>query len=192
MPEPLHKNIFVCCILLLLGYAALAQKHTAASPLDVDRLYQKYKNKSQIVIYTGNREITAQVFIAYNNANQPCAIILYGEANADTGNAIDKLKHELCSAKQKAGYKQIFSRRNLVNFEQDGSYEHNIEVSVFQKGSQYAKYGIKNGQDRAIVTQPDSVMTADSTPARYISDFFYFEVGDSSRKYAYRQQKLDF
>lgn len=157
--------------------------------LDVDRLYQKYKNKEHILIRAGNREVKANVIIQYNTFGQPASIILYGEADGDMGNTLESLKQELEDAKLKAGYKQINSRSNVVNFEQNNSYENNIDVSLFQKGTQYAKYGIKQAGER----QPAvTASTDENTSPRFVSDFFYFEVGDTARKQAIRAEKLDF
>lgn len=132
---------------LLWSVSIFAQNANRTEELDVDRLYSIYKDKSEITINTGNREIIAHILISYNKQNRPCRIIMYGEAVPDMQNSLDELKDELCDAKVKAGYKKI-QKAATVNFDQSGMYENNVSVTLYQKDTQYAKYGIKKMQDR--------------------------------------------
>ena len=154
--------------------------------LDVDRLYEKYKGHTETTIFTGDKEINAHVLINYNANNRPYRIIIYGEAAADAD--MEELVDQLCNAKMKAGYKKVV-RPIPVNFDQYGMYENNIPVRSYQKGSQYAKYGIKKMEYRNQM-QADSV--AENTNLRHTSDFFYFEVGDTNRKRTSKPEKFDF
>lgn len=167
---------------LLFSRPAAAQ----TGQLDVDRLYEKYKGRNETTIFAGDKEINAHVLISYNGNNRPYRIIVYGEVAADAD--MEELVDQLCDAKVKAGYKKVL-RPVPVNFDQYGMYENNIPVRSFQKGSQYAKYGIKKMEFRNQV-QPDSV--AESTNLRHTSDFFYFEVGDTNRKRTLKPEKFDF
>ena len=167
---------------LIFTQSLLAQ----TAPLDVDRLYEKYKGQSETTIFAGDKEINAHVLISYNGNNRPYRIIIYGEAAADAD--MEELVDQLCTTKMKAGYKKI-ARPVPVNFDQYGMYENNIPVRCYQKGSQYAKYGIKKMEYRNQM-QADSV--AESTNLRHTSDFFYFEVGDTNRKRTSKPEKFDF
>ncbi len=76
-------------------------------------------------------------------------------------------------------------RTTVVNFDQKGAYENNIEVRAYEKGSQYARYGIKPAEKRNQALQENAT-------ERYSSDFFYFEVGDMTRKKNRKPEKFDF
>ncbi|MBS7566360.1 hypothetical protein KHS38_18270 [Mucilaginibacter sp. Bleaf8] len=182
--------ILICTLLTSLAFAQKKTAVPATATLDVDRLYQKYKNQNHIIIQAGNRDVRANVVIQYNIYKQLSAIILYGETPADISDAMDDLKSELENAKQKAGYKPVSGRNLIANFERNDTYQNNIPVSVWQKGTQYAKYGIKKADEGQPVI--DTTNT-EATPApRYTANFFYFEVGDSARKQAARHDKLEF
>lgn len=154
---------------------------TAASS-DLDRLYQKYKGNTETTIFVGDKEVNARVLINYNNHNKPYRIIIYGEAVADGD--MEELIDQLCDAKVKAGYKKS-TLKNVVNFDQNGIYENNIDVVTYQKGTQYARYGIKKMEVR------NQLVAENGTP-KYSSDFFYFEVGDNARKRNMKPEKFDF
>jgi hypothetical protein len=164
-------------IVLSLLFSRQAAAQTAQ--LDVDRLYEKYKGRTETTIFAGEKEIN-------NDNNRPYRIIVYGEAPANTD--LEELVDQLCEAKVKAGYKKAV-RSTPVNFDQYGMYENNIQVRAYLKGSQYAKYGIKKMESRNQI-QADSV--AERTNLRHTSDFFYFEVGDTNRKKTLKPEKFDF
>jgi len=172
--------------MLLMGLLFSRQAAAQTEQLDVDRLYEKYKGRTETTIFAGDKEINAHVLISYNGNNRPYRIIVYGEATADAD--MEELVDQLCNAKAKAGYKKAV-RSSPVNFDQYGMYENNIPVRSYQKGSQYAKYGIKKMEFRNQI-QADSV--TESTNLRHTSDFFYFEVGDANRKRTLKPEKFDF
>ncbi|WP_345950902.1 hypothetical protein ABDD95_05520 [Mucilaginibacter sp. PAMB04274] len=167
--------VIVCLCFVESGTAQTTQ-------LDVDRLYEKYKGHSETTIFVGDREITARVLIGYNTKNKPYRIIVYGEAAADTD--LQELVDQLGEAKVKSGYRKL-GGANVVNFDQNGMYENNIPVRAYQKGTQYAKYGIKDMEAR-------NQLTGENGTARFNSDFFYFEVGDTARKRTSKPEKFDF
>ncbi|MVN92761.1 hypothetical protein [Mucilaginibacter aquatilis] len=181
LPSISKTYIFKAIMVLCAVFVSLQVKaQTAAS--DIDRLYQKYKGNTETTIFVGDKEVNARVLINYNAHNKPYRIIIYGEALADSD--MDELIDQLCDAKIKAGYRRSPSK-NVVNFDQNGIYENNIDVSTFQKGTQYAKYGIKKMEAR------NQLVGENGTP-KYSSDFFYFEVGDNARKRTSKPEKFDF
>lgn len=172
--------------MVMMGLLYSRPSAAQTTQLDVDRLYEKYKGRTETTIFAGDKEINAHVLISYNGNNRPYRIIVYGEAAADAD--MEELVDQLCEAKVKAGYNKAV-RSTPVNFDQYGMYENNIPVRAFQKGNQYAKYGIKKMEYRNQI-QPDSV--AESTNLRHTNDFFYFEVGDSNRKRTSKPEKFNF
>jgi hypothetical protein len=165
---------------MCLSVAQNGMAQSAAS--DLDRLYQKYKGLSETTIFVGDREINARVLINYNANNKPYRIIIYGEAAADVD--MEQLVNQLGNTKTKAGYRKLL-HPNAVNFDQNRVYENNIQVNVYQKGTQYAKYGFKKMEDR-------NQLTTETGTARFTSDFFYFEVGDTARRSTLKAEKFDF
>jgi hypothetical protein len=165
---------------ILLMCLTFSQKVLAQT--DLDRLYTKYKGRTETTIFVGEREINAKVIVNYNAKGQPYRIIVYGEAAADGD--LENLVEELGDTKVKAGYKKML-HPNAVNFDQNRVYENNIEVSVYQKGTQYAKYGIKKMDVR------NQLVGETGTP-HYTDDFFYFEVGDTARRSTLKPEKFDF
>jgi hypothetical protein len=173
-------------VLVMMGLLFSRPLAAQTAQLDVDRLYEKYKGRTETTIFAGDKEINAHVLISYNGNNLPYRIVVYGEATADAD--MEELVDQLCEAKVKAGYQKAV-RATPVNFDQYGMYENNIPVRSYQKGSQYAKYGIKKMEFRN-QTQADSV--TESTNLRHTSDFFYFEVGDANRKRTLKPEKFNF
>ncbi|WP_345950903.1 MULTISPECIES: hypothetical protein [unclassified Mucilaginibacter] len=168
------KKVYFIIISLLFAQAVVAQKKATGPELDVDRIYNLYKDTSDIVIKTGGKEIKAKIKISYNALDKPYSVIAYGEADADMDEVLQKLKTELGVAKLQAGYKQS-PGTFPVAFNPSGSYEHNILISYFQKGTQSAKYGIQK------IMYNDQDVNGISVQ-RHVSDFFYFEVCDESRR----------
>jgi hypothetical protein len=170
------KKVYFIIFSLLLANLAMAQKKVAQPELDVDKVYNLYKDTSDIIIRTGGKEIKAKIKISLNALDKPYSVIAYGEADADMDEVLQKLKVELGVTKLQAGYKQS-PGTYPVTFNPTGNYEHTVKISYFQKGSQSAKYGIQkimyNDQDVNGLTVP-----------RHVSDFFYFEVCDESRRNA--------
>ena len=170
--------------LLMLGILLLCLSFTqkVSAQTDLDRLYIKYKGQSETTIFVGERELNARVIINYNAKGKPYRIIVYGEAAADTD--MENLVEELGNTKIKAGYRKLL-HPNAVNFDQNRVYENNIQVSVYQKGTQYAQYGIKKMDER------NQLVGETGTP-HYTDDFFYFEVGDTARRSTLKPEKFDF
>lgn len=175
------KGLFALILLAVLFVSANTYAQTSAST-DLDRLYQKYKGNTETTIFVGDKEVNARVLINYNSHNKPYRIIIYGEAVADAD--MEELIDQLSDAKIKAGYKKS-TLKNVVNFDQNGIYENNIDVATYQKGTQYAKYGVKKMEARNLL------VSENGTP-KYSSDFFYFEVGDTARKRTLKPEKFDF
>jgi hypothetical protein len=177
------KKVSLLVVSMVLTCLCFSQVTIAQTPAtDLDRLYQKYKGLSETTVFVGDREVNARVIINYNAKGKPYRIIVFGEAAADAD--MEQLVTQLGDAKLKAGYKSV-PHPGAVNFDQNRIYENNIQVSVYQKGTQYAKYGIKKVEDR-------NQLVGETGTARFTSDFFYFEVGDMARKSTLKREKFDF
>ena len=50
--------------------------------LEIDRLYEKYKNSETIVLYTTQGDITANVYIEMNDDNKPKSITISGYSSS--------------------------------------------------------------------------------------------------------------
>lgn len=162
-------RIITAIMLLCMAVPAVAQKkQSATSSLDVDRLYAKYKGKESITLYTPQEEIRANIVIQYNEAGKPSAVILYGTYTS--GAAITNIIESLTAAKEKAGYKHTSSDKSyLPGQEQMPEVLRDVvNVEVYQKGTQYAKYG------------PVYALLQDSNSDA--KESFYFEVGDLRRQ----------
>ncbi|MFD1259021.1 hypothetical protein ACFQ3S_19615 [Mucilaginibacter terrae] len=170
--------------MLILGILVMCLAFTSKgmAQTDLDRLYSKYKGRTETTIFVGEREINAKVIVNYNAKGKPYRIIVYGEAAADGD--LENLVEELGETKVKAGYRKLL-HPNAVNFDQNRIYENNIQVSLYQKGTQYAKYGIKKIEVR------NQLVGETGTP-HYTADFFYFEVGDTARRSTLKPEKFDF
>ncbi|MBS1641597.1 MAG: hypothetical protein JSR11_03880 [Bacteroidetes bacterium] len=149
---------------------------------DIDVLYQKYKNRDTIEVTNANGTVKLAVSVILNSKGKPESIILTGYADNSTlaNSLIDKLEND----KKKAGYKYssfstVYSGIEILN------------VSVYTKGSQYAKYGV----DTDIFGKNDSPPPYETgteeqkkrrTKAYWFAQFggcyVYMEVGDISRK----------
>jgi len=175
------KKFYFIILALLLANIVLAQKKAAESGLDIDKLYKLYKDTNEVTIRAGGKEIKASIKISLNAFDKPYSIICYGETDADADEALQKLKVELGVTKLQAGYKQS-PGTFPVNFNPTGSFEHTIQISYFQKGSQSAKYGIQK------IMYDDKDINGLSSP-RHVSDFFYFEVCDENRRNAAKAEE---
>jgi hypothetical protein len=176
------KHVYLIIIAVLFaGVVTAQQKKPVATGLDVDKVYNLYKDTSDIVIRTGGKEIKAKIKISLNAFDKPYSVIAYGETDADIDEVLQKLKVELGVTKMQAGYKQS-PGEFPVTFNPTGNYEHTVKITYYQKGSQSAKYGIQkimyNDQDVNGLTVP-----------RHVSDFFYFEVCDESRRNAAKESE---
>jgi hypothetical protein len=181
VPHSKRASLF---LLSLTFVCLLFAQYTSAQTVktDLDRLYEKYKGTSETTIFVGDKEISARVLINYNAKHQPYRIIIYGDAAADTN--LEELVSQLGEAKTKAGYKRL-QQAGAVNFDQNRVYENNIQVALYQKGTQYAKYGIKKMDER-------NQLVGDTENPHHTTDFFYFEVGDAARKNTVKPEKFDF
>ncbi|WP_311952526.1 hypothetical protein [Mucilaginibacter terrae] len=177
----MKKISFVIILSVLLCNLAWAQKKSAEPELDIDRVYNLYKDTSDIVIKTGGKEIKAKIKITMNAFDKPYSVIAYGEADADADEVLQKLKTELGVTKLQAGYKQSPGTFPVV-FNPTGSYEHTVQISYFQKGTQSAKYGIQK------IMYNDQEANGQKV-ARHVSDFFYFEVCDEGRRNAAKAEE---
>ena len=108
---------------------------------DIDALYQKYKNRDTIVISNANGSVKLAVEITLNSNGKPQSIVLKGYA--DNSTLAESIISKLENNKQKAGYKYN-SFTTVVSDEI-------LNVTVYTKGKEYAKYGV----DRDIFGKDD-------------------------------------
>jgi hypothetical protein len=170
---------------------ATTKKPTTAS-LDVDRLYQKYKEWETVTIHTADGDITANVKCLLNDNGKPYAVILYGYA----GGSVDpeKLVKALENDKLKSGYRS--TGHSSVTFSTDYDVEM-VSVDVYEKKTQYAKYGVKRHdlfQDidkwKEVNERREKQGLPRLKPAP--GDFFYCEVGDVGRRSTGKQEPFTF
>lgn len=155
---------------MLLSCAAYTQTTNKPTPqLDVDKLYKKYKDRDSIKLYFAGEELYAKIKVEYNAKGRPSAVIMYGPCFGSS--AIDGLIKSLQSQKEKAGYHYVTSGSCSVPGELIFA-----SVSVYQKGTQYARYG-KSLYDM-------------NNPLN--GEWFYFEVGDTKRKGNDKTEKFEF
>lgn len=174
----MKKGSAILIIYLILSCSAAAQNKI----LDVDRLFDQYKNSDSITITNAKGGIKLGVTLAVNEKGEPISIILSGYVeNKDIANS---LKAKLCQDKIKAGYKYDGTSQVYSDLE-------NVTVDVYTKGSQYAKYGIPY----LLLSSVDSPPPYDTGTeeqkkkrsekyffAQFGGSYIYLEVGDISRK----------
>ncbi|MGZ3887284.1 MAG: hypothetical protein ACXVBP_07615 [Flavisolibacter sp.] len=185
---------FLLLLVLVLPMLIAAQtKKPKAVSLDVDRLYAKYKDYETITIHTASGDVTANVKIMYNDAGKPYSVILYGYAILKE-QTLREIMENLIAAKEKAGYKYV--NYDLVFFDIES-----VSTEVYQKKTQYAKYGIKTSDDRnrlaneeenRILRQGGEYHDEYKPKKNPLADFFYFEVGDFSRRSSGKQERFTF
>jgi len=169
----MKKYWFIALLNLgLIGFAAA--QHKPQPLLDVDRVWQLYKDTSDITINYDGQEIKAKVLISYNALNKPYSVIAYGEVDASVSKSLNKLMRELSAAKLQAGYKQS-PGTFPVDFNPTDSSKNTVMVSYFEKGTQSAKYGVKR------ITN-DVLTVKDYSVPLHVTDLFYFEVCDEGRR----------
>lgn len=81
-----------------------------AQTQEIDRLYHKYKDKSDIIIYSAFGEIAAHVSIDNNVDNKPYAITISGRTN--NTDALSEIVYNLIKNKKKQGFKH-YSGNNI-------------------------------------------------------------------------------
>jgi hypothetical protein len=169
-------------LLLLLissGFCSIATGQ--AKTKEVDALYQKYKNLDSISVTNANGTVKLAVTISLNTNGKPISIVLTGYAdNSEIANTIIK---KLEADKEKAGFKYSSTSTQYSS--------EILSVSVYTKGTQYAKYGVdtdtfgKNDKPPPYETGTEE-QKARREKAYYAAlfgqCFIYMEVGDISRK----------
>jgi hypothetical protein len=177
-------------LLLALPMLMAAQTKKPAATLDVDRLYAKYKDYETVTINTPDGPITANVKVLLNDNGKPHAVILYGsclEKLFSNTPDVRRVKWTLESAKEKAGYS--YKGFSSVYFE-----GHYISTSLYQKGTQYAKYGVTDIEEISADTRKlakEANVDAYSLRVK-TGEFFYFEVGDIRRRSTAKQEDFTF
>lgn len=173
-------------LLLTLPFLVAAQtkkpapkKPTTVTTLDVDRLYKKYKEWETVTIHTANGDIKANVKCMLNDNSKPYAVILYGYC--ETSMRVQDLANRLGNEKTKSGYSD--GGTGSVFFDTES-----IVVNLYQKKSQYAKYGVTPNWMRKTIGEDGK--TVEKKP--YLCDFFYFEVGDITRRSTGKQESFSF
>ncbi len=159
---------------------------------DIDILYQKYKNRDTIEVTNANGTVKLGVNISLNDKGKPEFIFLSGYVgNSDLAYSIvEKLEND----KKKAGYK-------YTSFATIYSGIEILSVSIYTKGSQYAKYGVDTdlfGSDDS--PPPYETGTTEQKKRRAQQYFFarfggcylYLEVGDISRKLNNKSEDFKF
>lgn len=152
---------------------------------DIDVLYQKYKNRDTIVITNAEGSVKLAVDIVLNSKGKPQSIVLKGYVSdySLAQNLVRKLEND----KTRAGYK--YSTFSTVYSDEI------MNVSVYTKGTEYAKYGVQKdifgkdippppyeGNEPYMTEQWKKKREAAYYRALFGYCFIYLEVGDISRK----------
>lgn len=154
---------------ILLFVAPFISWSVLSQTLDIDKIYQKYKDLKTVTIHTADGDIEAKIKITLNSEGKPSSIILYNWV-AFQDVTIERIMASLESAKEKTGYKNKGS--STVFFE--GEF---VTTSLYEKGTQYAKYGLQKEMFRNLPSLEDQQKES----KKPVGSFFYFEVGDIQR-----------
>jgi hypothetical protein len=125
------------CLYAIILLSQTGHSQTSSRPtqqLDVDNLYKKYKDKDSVKLYFASEELYAKIKVEHNKNGKPSAVIMYGVCLGSS--SIKEIIENLQAQKEKAGYRYVTSGSVLVPGEDEFA-----EVSIYQKGTQYAKYG---------------------------------------------------
>lgn len=91
------KHFFIILGTLLYSFPGIAQIH------EIDRLCDKYKNNSNIIIYSTFGDVVAHVSIDKNGDNLPYAITLAGQTN--NIEALSEIAYNILKGKENQGFK---------------------------------------------------------------------------------------
>lgn len=101
--------------------------------LEIDRLYEKYKNSETIVLYTTQGDITANVYIEMNDDNKPKSITISGSSYSE--DAIKELIGNMVSKKRNLGFKGKCDDLNGLFFADANNRP--FKKCSLKKGTQY-------------------------------------------------------
>lgn len=178
---------FLLLPLLLFSVSIEAQTKTK----DIDALYQKYKSRDTIVVTNANGSVKLAVDISLNSKGKPQSIILKGYA--DNATLAESFVKKLKGDKERAGYK--YNSFSTVYSDEI------VSVTVYTKGTQYAKYGVttetfgKNDKPPPYDTgtEEQKARRAKAYYAALFGEcFIYMEVGDISRKLNEKSEDFTF
>jgi hypothetical protein len=179
----MKMRLLMLLLALPMLMTAQTKKPKAPVTLDVDRLYAKYKDMETVTIHSADGDITAHVQIELNEAGKPYSVILFGYQFSTTSD-LERVISSLTSAKEKAGYKfQGLSSVSFIGKYNDKPVYESVLTSLYQKGSQYAKYGMTAMNERTELN---------GAYKKPIGNFFYFEVGDVRRRSTGKQEPFTF
>jgi hypothetical protein len=169
--------------LLLFCFCICSASHIKAQKVvkkDIDVLYQKYKNTDSVTIQNASIKLNLSIDRKLNAKGLPISLILSSYVDIYEKSAVQHILDNLEQAKEKAGYKLIGS--SIVSFYKGET----IMVWVYQKGTQYAKYGINDNEYNSQSTySPNENERKENERIAKLKemkgDFIYMEVGDFSR-----------
>lgn len=163
----------------ILFFSASIQAQTKTK--DIDALFLKYKNRDTIVVSNANGSVKLAVEITLNSNGKPQSIVLKGYA--DNSTLAESIISKLESDKRKAGYKD----NSLATVMSDEI----LNVTVYTRGKEYAKYGFTTETFGKRDTPPPYETGTEEQKARrakayyaalFGECFIYMEVGDISRQ----------
>jgi len=158
------------------GQVKTNNTNTSTKP-EIDRLAEKYKDMSNIILYTANGELEGVVKVEYNSGNKPQAVNIMVDNETNIAAICEFLK-ELISEKKKKGYKEI---HNYIG--EEFSLEIGFSASdgisyTYKKGNMY--FVIKGGEERYNVSLGNQTY------------WFTIETGDNSRKGSNKASNFEF
>ena len=191
----MKKNITLLVMLIAcsLAFSQSNSQNTKAALPEIDRLAQKYKDLTTVVIYSVGSEFNCDVKVLYNIDNRPEAIEISG-ASRDK-DEIGLFLSELIKQKQKFGYKLLGNWLPEKETVRNVIFGYENEAFVLEKGNLVFK--VSGGSE--LVEIPDMTTYNPLFPNRqlepvvsYTSYWFKIETIDTSRKGGSRATKFDF
>ncbi|MDR2127091.1 MAG: hypothetical protein LBP63_09715 [Prevotellaceae bacterium] len=202
----------------VLNQGVQIKKAQPKSVNEIDRLYNKYKDKETITIYSSFGELKGEISTEMNASNKPESITISG--TTDGIDAISEIIYELIKQKLKQGYKHYSGEQvgyytgvddikqhikfNLLAGEKEEDYygygsikstSTNVYDATYKKGSLYFIVHIHHHKMEIPASPSYNIMDKPftySSPTYQENYSFYIINGDNNRKGGTNATKLDF
>ncbi len=160
------------------------QAPTKTTKAEIDRLFDKYKDKESITLFTEFGELNGNVNINYNSDEKPQSItILISTVNRE---AAAKFIEGLIQQKLNSGYTDPNERSSSSEF---FFIEHNLDISESFEDMRYKYCFLKGNMYTKIITK---CLNCESYSSGQKSYEILVETGDKSRFGGEKATKFDF